>query len=185
MQRCKVLIVKGVEMMVIQSLQSENDVDFVIKLYSDMIYRLANAHVKSLANADDIYQDVFLRYIKEIKKGITFESEEHRKAWLIRVTINCCKSFNTSAWFRRTVPLEDNLNESYDKEIDDKVDFHNALMQIPQKYRSVIHLFYYEQLSIEQISTALDIKQSTVRTQLVRARALLKEILKGEYFDEE
>lgn len=176
---------KGVkDAMATEILKSENDIEQVINTYSDMIYRLAHANMKSSSNADDIYQEVFLRYIKSLKKGLTFESEEHRKAWFIKVTINCCKSMKTSAWFRRTVPLEENLSESYDREIDEKIDFHEALMQIPQKYRSVIHLFYYEQLSIEQISTILDVKPSTVRTQLVRARALLKDILKGEYFDE-
>ncbi len=163
----------------------DDDVDAVVNAYSDMIYRLAFANVKSGTNADDIFQDVFLRYIKTVKKGVSFESEEHRKAWFIRVTINCCKSFVSSSWFRRTTELNENINDSYDAAVDEKIDFHNALMKIPQKYRTVIHLFYYEQLSIEQISAALDQKSSTVRTQLTRARALLKDILKGEYFNEE
>lgn len=171
--------------MATEVLTSENDIEKVISTYSDMIYRLAHANMKSSSDADDIYQEVFLRYIKALKKGLTFESEEHCKAWFIRVTVNCCKSMKTSAWFKKTAPLEDNFSESYDREIDEKVDFHDALMKIPQKYRSVIHLFYYEQLSIDQISNVLDVKPSTVRTQLVRARASLKEILKGEYFYEE
>lgn len=163
----------------------DDDVNAVVNAYSDLIYRLAFANVKSGTNADDIFQDVFMRYIKTVKKGICFENEEHRKAWFIRVTINCCKSFVSSSWFRRTTELNDNINESYDEAVDEKIDFHNALQQIPQKYRTVIHLFYYEQLSIEQISSVLNQKNSTIRTQLTRARALLKEILKGEYFYED
>lgn len=171
--------------MVIQTLQSENDIDQVIEKYSDMIYRLAVSNVKTKCNADDIYQDVFLRYIRHIKKGSVFDSEEHRKAWFIRVTLNCCKSFNTSSWLKKTVPIDENFNGTYENDNDIKIDFHNALMKIPQKYRAVIHLFYFEQMSVEQISNILDTKSSTVRTQLTRARVMLKDILKGEYFDDE
>lgn len=165
-------------------LESDSEIDQVIEMYSDMIYRLACANMASKNDADDVYQDIFLKYIKSVKKGIRFESEEHRKAWLIKVTVNHCKSLNTSAWFKRTSELDENLFSHNNQFSDTKIDFNNALMQIPQKYRSVIHLFYYEQLSIEQISDILGVKQSTIRTQLVRARAQLKEILKGAYFDE-
>ena len=79
----------------------------------------------------------------------------------------------------------ENFNESYQNDNDIKIDFHNALMKIPQKYRAVIHLFYFEQMSVEQISNILDTKSSTVRTQLTRARVMLKDILKGEYFYDE
>lgn len=166
-------------------LECGSDIDQLIKMYSDMIYRLASANVASKNDADDVYQDVFLKYIKCVKKGITFESEEHRKAWLIRVTVNHCKSLNTSAWYKKTCELDENIYSKDNEFSDARIDFNEALMQIPQKYRSVIHLFYYEQLSVEQISNILNVKQSTIRTQLVRARAQLKEILKGTYFDEE
>ncbi len=171
--------------MIGQPLKLESDIDQVISMYSDMIYRLASANVASKNDADDVYQDIFLKYIKCVKKGIKFESEEHRKAWLIRVTVNHCKSLNTSTWFKKTTELDENIYSGTFEFNDAKIDFSNALMHIPQKYRSVIHLFYYEQLSVEQISNILGTKQSTIRTQLVRARALLKEILKGTYFDEE
>lgn len=170
--------------MVDQTLQSGDQISSIVDQYSGMIYRLAISNVKSRSNADDIYQDVFLRYIKFIKGGGSFESEEHRKAWFIRVTINCCKSLNTSSWFRKTVSLDESMNKSYEEYNDTKIDFQNAMMKLPQKYRSVIHLFYYEQLTIEQIGNILELKSSTVRTQLTRARVLLKNILKGEYLDE-
>lgn len=171
--------------MVTQSLQKEkNDINIVVEKYSDMIYRLAAANVNSKSDADDVYQDVFLRYIKEVKKGKEFESEEHRKSWLIRVTINCCRSLNTSAWFRRTVPIDESITEEYDAFSDAGEDIHAALMKIPQKYRSVIHLFYYEQLSTDEIAETLDMKASTVRTQLTRAREMLRNIMKGELTDE-
>ncbi|MDO5558161.1 MAG: sigma-70 family RNA polymerase sigma factor [Oscillospiraceae bacterium] len=169
--------------MVDQSLQSADMISKIVDKYSNMIYRLAISNVKTKSNADDIYQDVFLRYIKYVRDGGTFDCEEHVKAWFIRVTINCCKSFNTSSWFRRTVALDESVNKSYEENNDTKIDFYNALMKLPQKYRSVIHLFYYEQLSVEQIGNILNVKNSTVRTQLTRARVMLKDILKGEYLD--
>ena len=146
----------------------------IIRKYADMIFRLAFAQVRSKNNADDIFQEVFLRYIR---KNPSFRSEEHRKAWLIRVTINCSKKFWSSAWKRKVVPLEDNLTFSLpeENELDD------ALKKLAPKYRSVVHLFYYEEYSVEQIGKILNIKQSTVRTQLTRARAQLHKILEGEF----
>jgi RNA polymerase sigma-70 factor (ECF subfamily) len=146
----------------------------VIKNYADTVYKLAFSLVRTKSDAEDIFQEVFLRYVK---KSTVFENEEHRKAWLLRVTINCAKKHWSSAWVRRTKPLDDNSIFSLPEEtgLDD------ALRKLPQKYRSVIHLFYYERYSVEQISTILHVKQSTVRTQLTRARAQLHEMLKGEY----
>lgn len=162
----------------------QDDAEQIIKQYSDMVYRLAVSNLKSRSDADDVYQEVFLRYIKEIKKGASFESDEHIKAWLIRVTINCCKTLCTSAWFRRTTELDDNISDEFDSFSDSGFDLHNALMKLPQKYRSIIHLYYYEQYSTEEIAVILEEKSSTVRTKLTRARAKLKEILKGDYLDE-
>lgn len=142
--------------------------------YSSMVYRLAFARTGSKADADDIYQEVFLRFIQADGK---FESEEHKKAWLIRVTINCTKKLWASAWFRHT----EGLNDEIVFETREDIGLWQELGRLPQKYRTVIHLFYYEELSIEQISAILRQKPSTVRTQLTRARYLLRDILKEEY----
>lgn len=164
-------------MMIIQSLRTDDCIDEVIEKYSNMVYRLALANMKTKHDAEDVFQDVFLRYIS---KPRTFESEEHRKAWLIRVTTNRCRSL-WSAWFRKTEPL----NEEIVFETEEENDLFEYLALLPQKYRSVIHLFYYEELSIKQISETLDAKESTVRTWLTRARAILGEKLKGGSLDEE
>ncbi len=148
--------------------------DDVINKYSNMVYRLSFSQTKNISDADDIFQEVFLRYIKYNK---TFESEEHLKAWLIRVTINCCKKLWHSAWFKRTTSLED----SFTFEIKEENDINYALCKLPVNYRTVIHLFYYEELSVREISEILNIKESTIRTRLTRARQSLKEILKGDY----
>ncbi|WP_340162554.1 RNA polymerase sigma factor [Ruminiclostridium sufflavum] len=144
-----------------------------MKKYADMVYRLAFAQVRSKSDADDIFQEVFLRYVR---KKLVFESEEHRKAWLIRVTVNCTKKHWSSAWHRRTVPLED----SYPFETNEETGVNEAVWKLAPKYRSVIHLFYYEGYSVAEISSILDVRESTVRTQLTRARAKLSEMLKGD-----
>lgn len=157
--------------------KSENmTTETVINTYADMVFRLAFAQVRAKSDADDIFQEVFLRYIR---KSPAFMSEEHRKAWLIRVTINCSKKFWSSAWQRRTVPLEDRFVFAMPEENE----LNEALRQLPPRYRSVIHLFYYEGYSVAEIGFALGRKQSTVRTQLTRARAILSDNLKGDLVD--
>lgn len=162
----------------------QDDAEEVVKRFSTMIYRLAVSNLKTKSDADDAYQDVFLSYIKEIKKGKIFESEEHLKSWLIRTTVNRCKSHFTSAWFRKTSELDETISDSFEVFSDSGHDLHNALMQIPQKYRTVIHLYYFEQYTAEEIAAMTGEKSSTVRTRLTRAREKLKEIMKGDYLDE-
>lgn len=115
--------------------------------------------------------------MRYIRKNAHFETEEHRKAWLIRVTINCCKKMWTSSWIKKIVPLD----ETIVFEMKEETNLYYELQKLPMKYRAVIHLFYYEDLSIEEISKALNQKPSTIRTQLTRARYKLKKILKEDY----
>ena len=84
----------------------DDSVDEILDRYAAMVYRLAFARTKNRFDADDILQEVFMRYIRSIPDC---RDEEHRKAWLIRTTINCSKTLLTSAWFRKTVPLDDTL----------------------------------------------------------------------------
>ena len=140
--------------------------------YSDMVYRLAVARVKNKYDADDILQEVFLRFIKYKDR---VENEEHLKALLIRITINCSKSLLTSGWFKRTEPLSESF--SVRDEYSDTLD---AVLRLPQKYRTVIHLHYYMGYSVEEIAKILKSKPSTVKSQLHRARQKLKIDLKGD-----
>ncbi len=149
-----------------------DDKQQIIEKYFDMVYHLAMAQVKNKTNADDIVQDVFLKYIQSAKR---FESDEHIKAWLIRVTINCSHSLFTTSWYKKTVPLEDELVF----EMEEKSDVYYAVLELPEKYRTVIHLFYYEDMSIAEISEALRIKETTIKSQLSRGREMLREKLKG------
>lgn len=153
------------------------ELEQVMAAYGKTVYRMAYSQVRSKADAEDIYQEVFLRYFQ---KRPQFESEEHRKAWLLRVTINRAKSYFASAWFRHTVPLDEGISFSVPEE--QKLD--EALRCLPPRDRTLLHLFYYEELSVREIGQLLRRKESTVRTQLTRARRRLAEIVKGEDHDE-
>ena len=142
------------------------------KKHSDMVYRLAIARVKNKYDADDILQEVFLRFIRAKGK---VENDEHLKALLIRITINCSKSMLSSSWFKRTEPLSENLSVS-----DEYSDTLDAVLRLPQKYRTVIHLHYYMGYGVDEIARILKSKPSTVKSQLYRARQRLKLDLEGE-----
>ncbi|MBQ8267754.1 MAG: sigma-70 family RNA polymerase sigma factor [Clostridia bacterium] len=142
------------------------------KRYSDMVYRLAVARVKNKYDADDILQEVFLRFIKCKNKA---NNDEHTKALLIRITINCSKSMLSRSWFKKTTPLDENLSVS-----DPSFDTLDAVLRLPQKYRTVIHLHYYMGYSVDEIADLLKSKPSTVKSQLHRARQKLKIALEGD-----
>lgn len=155
------------------SMRIEYDPEEIIETYSDMVYRLAFARTGTKEDADEVYQEVFLRLLK---KRPIFESEEHCRAWLLRVTVNCSNTLLASLWKKRTVALEEDLPF----EEKESLELYRELSELPQKYRDVIHLFYYEELPVAEIAGILRRKESTVRTQLTRARTMLKEILEEE-----
>ena len=142
--------------------------------YFSMVYKLALNQTKSKETSDDVVQEVFLRYIQ---KDIDFKSEEHIKAWLIRVTINCCKNVFADSWLKKT----EGFTQDIPFEHEEKSDVYYATLELPQKYRSVIHLFYYEDMSISEISLCLGQKENTVKSLLHRARAMLRDKLEGGY----
>lgn len=156
-----------------EKLRLDAPADMVIRHYADTVYRLAFARSGSQYDAEEIFQEVFLRYVK--KKPVFWE-EEHRKAWFLRVTVNCCKKLQNSAWRRRTQELDENIVF----ETQEEINLYRELQRLPAKYREVIHLFYYEDMTLEEISRMLKRKNSTVRTQLTRARAMLREFMREE-----
>ena len=164
------------------SLRSREDFEQVLERYNKMVYRLAYARTGNVQDAEDVLQEVFLRYIRADK---TFNDEEHRKAWLLRVTVNCSKTLATSSWNRRRSDEEtdDNLFATEDKQLersDTKSAVLEAVRSLPEKYRVVVHLFYYEELSVEEIGRITGSGLSAVKTRLHRARNMLKNILKEE-----
>lgn len=143
-----------------------------------MVFRLALSYTGNKVDAEDVMQDVFLRLLESQP---VFESSEHEKAWLLRVTINCCKSFLTSAWRTRARALDESAS------ITDTYNEHEsvlaAVMKLPEDQRLCVHLFYYEDLSQDMISERTGMNKSTVKSHLFRARAALKESLKEAYPD--
>ncbi len=149
-------------------------VEGAIDAYAITVYRLAFSHMRNRADADDVFQEVFFRYVR---KRPQFTSEEHRKAWFLRVTVNCCKKMYGSPWFKNTVALDDSI--AFETQEENRL--FCDLARLPAKYRDVIHLFYYEGLSVEEICAALRQKPSAVKMRLMRARKKLKDILKEDF----
>ena len=141
--------------------------------YIDTIYRLALSRTKSQQYAEDITQDVFVKLISSRKN---FESEEHLKAWLLRVTINLTKDLFSSSWFKTT----DELSEDISYRDEEKSDLYYAVMKLSQKYRTVIHLHYYEGYSVDEIAKITGARPGTVKSQLHRSRQMLKELIEEE-----
>ena len=144
----------------------------VVERWGDMVYRLALARTASVPDAEDVFQEVFLRYFRHEEK---FHNDEYRKAWLIRCTVNRCKSLLASPWRKRTVPLE--TAEEVGVE-DDYREVYSAVLSLPGKYRAVIHLHYFEGLSVAEMAAMLEVPEGTVKSQLSRGRALLRDMLK-------
>ena len=134
------------------------------------LFRIAAAITGSKAEAEDVVQDTFL---KLIDKQPVFESAEHETAWLIRVTVNLCNSRLRSHWWKKTVPLL----ETYPAKSDEQLDIVQTILSLPAKYRTVIHLFYYEGYSTKEIAEFTKQNEPAVRKQLARARNMLKDIL--------
>lgn len=145
----------------------------VVEEYAPTVYRLAFAQLRSRADAEDVFQEVFLRYVD---KAPAFDSKEHEKAWFLRVTLNCCKDLWRAPWRRRNVPLEEDLPF----ETRDEWGLHQELLRLPKKYRAVLHLFYWEDLPTAEIAKAVGCTPAAVRQRLSRGRALLKELLSEE-----
>ena len=151
--------------------------DEVVRYYSPMVYRIALTKTQSSHDADDIFQEVFLRLVMNTKP---FETEEHRKAWLIRVTINCCNSHFTAPWRKNVNSLDDAIMSQLPDESADTgtliegQDVYAEVLRLPPNMREVILLYYYEEMSIREISLVLQTTEVNVKKRLSRARQKLK-----------
>lgn len=148
--------------------------------YRDMVYRIALNALGSPQDAEDAVQEVFLRLYTAEKP---FDGREHLRHWLIRVTVNVCKDVLRSPWRRHRVPLEELPDQPvFDRP--EQASLYREVMALPEKYRTVLYLFYYEELTVKEIAGALGMKTSAVTTRLHRARAKLKEQLTEVWQDE-
>ena len=139
----------------------------VARTYGDMLYRVAYHALKNRADAEDVAQTVLLKLYQQ---GDRFESEEHRKHWLLRVAVNESRRLLRSFWRSRAVPLDDPA----------KRELFQAVMGLETKYRLTIYLYYYEGCSVKEVAAALHANPSTVQTWLQRARERLRRELSEE-----
>ena len=156
-------------------MRSEQEVNRAVECYSDMILRLCMVYLKHPQDAEDIFQTVFLKYALDEK---VFESEEHEKAWLIRVTANACKDSLKSLFRRCTVPLEE-AADCVTEMSEEELRVLQAVRELPKDYREVIYLHFYEGYTAPEIAGILRKNPNTVYTHLRRAKELLKERLGG------
>lgn len=156
-------------------------VETLIEKYRNNIYAVAFNICKNPHDAEDVVQDTFIEYLSCKKE---FQSEQHIRSWLIRVAINKAKNKNKSFFKRNSVPLEDYI-QTLTFETEESSEIFEAVMKLPEKYRIVIHLFYYEDYSVNEIAQILKVTQNNVKVRLSRARLLLKSTLKEAWNDDE
>ena len=147
----------------------------IVRTYADMVYRIAYRYVKNSIDTDDVFSEVFLAYFK---KERTFESEEHRKAWLIRVTINCAKDLLAQRAQLQQLH-EETLSDPTARDADTYMDLYKAIEGLRPEYREVIKLYYLDDLSVKEIAQILNKNENTIKTQLFRAREILKSVLEA------
>ncbi len=160
-------------------MRDEQEVNRAIERYSDTIQRLCMIHLKNRADTEDIFQTVFLKYALS---SVVFENDEHEKAWFIRVTINACKDLLKSFFRTRMVSLEEILELPAALPPDNR-DILEAVLSLPQKYREVIYLHYYEDYTAPEISCILGKNVNTIYTLLTRSRQMLREKLGGDGYE--
>lgn len=150
---------------------SEQDFNDKYFLYKNTIYSIAFSYVHNTVDADDVVQDVFMKYLNSNEQ---FKDNDNEKYWLIRVTINTCKSFIKKAWKQKVNLDDDQIIHTPDKQNTD-ISLFEIVYNLPQIYKEVIILYYYENLSIIDISKTLKISISAVKKRLERARNIIKE----------
>ena len=142
--------------------------------YQNMVYRTALHALGSPQDAEDAVQEVFLRLFNH--RG-TFESEEHLRRWLLRVTVNCCRDTLKSPWRKRRTSWEE-IPEIPVFDRPEQAALYREVMALPEKYRTALYLFYYEDYTVKEIAEAVGIKVSAATTRLSRAREALRRELK-------
>lgn len=159
-------------------MRSEQEVNRAIDRYADTVTRICMLHLKNRSDMEDIFQEVFLKYATST---LEFESQEHEKAWIIRVTINKYKDLLKSFFRSRTVPI-DELPFLQSEKSDHAEGVMEAVLSLPKKYKDVVYLYYYEGYSAVEIAEMLNKNANTVYTLLARARNMLKEKLEYDEF---
>ncbi|HEY5466691.1 MAG TPA: sigma-70 family RNA polymerase sigma factor [Clostridia bacterium] len=159
--------------------QYGRDVSAALDKYADTVRRICFLHLRQRADVEDVFQEVFLQYLQRKE---AFESEEHEKAWLLRVAINRCKDLVKSFWHNRVDPLDDEMMAMVPSESHEILD---AVLRLPPSERNAVYLFYYEGYSVTEIARVQNQKANTVYSHLHRARKRLYRQLGGLEHEED
>lgn len=174
-------------------LATERQLERVVRDYKDMVWHIAASITHDPYTAEDVFQDVIVRLMESLEK---IHNEEHLRAWLIRVTVNRCKSWSKSAWKRKVRSyeklheevgdrLESVIYDNYDGILTSDFDPEMAqsllgekvfevLRKMSMENRSAFYLMYWENLSVKEIARLLEITESTVKTRLSRAKEQIR-----------
>lgn len=158
-------------------MRSEQEVNRAIEQYADTVRRICFVHLKNRADTEDIFQTVFVKYLLHTAP---FESTEHERAWVIRVTINACKDLLKSVFRSRTVSLEELTDRAVIVPEQEQREVLQAVLALPVQYRDVIYLHYYEGYTAPEMAGILGKNVNTIYTRLTRARGMLRQALGGE-----
>lgn len=160
-------------------MKTHDEITKAIDKFADTVYRICYLHTKNISDCDDIFQNVFFKYMTKSPK---FKDDEHEKAWIIRVTINLCKD-SFKEFFKKNICSLDNAVNIGTTDKEDLQYVRDAVRNLPINYRNVIFLFYYEGYSAIEISKMLHKNVNTIYTWLNRARNILKNELEGEIIE--
>lgn len=146
--------------------------------YKDTVYRIAYSQCSCREDAEDIFQDVFLTLCREKRE---FDSEDHLRYWLIRVTLNYCRLLRRSAWHRKRAEVTGDIpapETPGERDMAETVT--EAVRALPEKYRAIVEMHYFEEMTCAEIGAALKLNEATVRTRLRRGRERLREYLEND-----
>ena len=160
--------------------RDEQDLKSVIDLYADMVKRVCVVYLKNESDTEDVFQNVFFKYWKH---SAHFENEEHRKAFIIRVTINECKDLLKSFFRKNTINIDDVSELNTVTDFNDNRYVREAVLKLPKKYKATVYLHYFEGYSAVEISKMLNKNVNTIYTFLSRSRNILKDVLGGEIYE--
>ena len=155
-------------------LRTDKEIEEIYKRHCKTLYRVCFSYMKSAASTEDAVQETFFRLIS---KKPFFETPEHEKAWLIRTAVNICKDA-----LKRKGNRDENIEDHPDLYMEDKLETNEvfqAVLQLPDKYKAVIYLYYYEGYAVKEIAPLLKMRPATVRSRLTRARGKLKSLIGG------
>lgn len=157
--------------------KSNQEVKEIYQKYHDMVWRICLMQMGNSHDAYDCTQETFIRFINSSPK---FQSEEHQKAWLIRVAINYCTDVKKSSWRKKLISMTSEEMYEHMEVQPEHTEVYETMMELPDKYRAVLYLYFYEGYSLTEISEILKVNKSTLRSRFAKAKEIMKKYLEDE-----